>query len=435
MSRFARVAFVLALVVLAMPVRAAEPLTLSQALDAALRANARLQVARNDRAVAGHENSLGNAGFLPALDATATRSAERGRTTTTPSGGTVTTVDDDADATTLGLRLSWTLFDGGRMFSAKSRLASAEDAAGERLRSVVESTVGSTIAAYFDVVRLQRGVQVLDDAIAVTDERARLAQARFETGAASKLDGLQARVDLDARRSDRARLQVTLEEAMGRLNLLMGVDSFRTFTATDSIRFDYVPDLTADVLALSDRNSDVRLARAGWRADRSRVAEARSGALPRVTGTLDYGLTRLSLPEGAVSETENRAVTGRVALTWNLFDGWVNATEVSRARLDAASSRALVSEAEARFAQQLAVARRRWTVDRDIVRMETDMLAVARENADVALEAYRAGSLSGLQLREAQNSYLAASERLLSARYRAKLSETELMRLNGDLVK
>ena len=183
MSRFARVAFVLALVVLAMPVRAAEPLTLSQALDAALKANARLQVARNDRAVAGHENSLGNAGFLPALDATATRSAERGPTTTTPSGGTVTTVDDDADATTLGLRLSWTLFDGGRMFSAKSRLASAEDAAGERLRSVVESTVGSTIAAYFDVVRLQRGVQVLDDAIAVTDERARLAQARMPKSA------------------------------------------------------------------------------------------------------------------------------------------------------------------------------------------------------------------------------------------------------------
>ncbi|MFM8560014.1 MAG: TolC family protein, partial [bacterium] len=273
MSRAVLVTFALVFGTLAAPARAAEPLTLSQALDAALRANARLQVARNDRAVAGHENSLGNAGFLPALDATAARSAERGRTTTTPSSGAGTTADDDADATTLGLRLSWTLFDGGRMFSAKSRLASAEDEAVERLRSVVEATVGSTLAAYFDVVRLQRGVQVLDDAIAVTDERARLAQARFETGAASKLDGLQARVDLDARRSDRARLQVTLEEAMGRLNLLMGVDSFRTFEATDSIRFDYAPDLTADVATMRDRNTDVRLARAGWRTDRSRVAE------------------------------------------------------------------------------------------------------------------------------------------------------------------
>ena len=67
--------------------------------------------------------------------------------------------------------------------------------------------------------------------------------------------------------------------------------------------------------------------------------------------------------------------------------------------------------------------------------MEQDMLELARENVTVAMEAYRAGSISGLQLREAENSYEQALERSIAARYQAKLSETELMRITGDLVK
>ena len=62
-------------------------------------------------------------------------------------------------------------------------------------------------------------------------------------------------------------------------------------------------------------------------------------------------------------------------------------------------------------------------------------LVFARENVTIALEAYLLGSISGLQLTEAQNSLEESYSRLIDARYMVKLSETALMKLNGDLMK
>jgi outer membrane protein TolC len=276
---------------------------------------------------------------------------------------------------------------------------------------------------------------VLEGAIAINEERVRLARTRFETGAASKLDFLQAQVDLDARRSDRARLQITLETAMGRVNELMGVPTFRTFTATDSIRLEY-PLVDARATAeLLERNAEVRQGRDQLRANERRLGEARALAWPRLVGGVTYGTNHSDNDFGSVLDSRSTGVTGSLALTWTLFDGWSNATQVTRARLQAASSRAQLETTMSRVQQQLVVARHRYVSDHDIVALEHDMVDLARENAEVALEAYRAGAISGLQLREAQNSHQQALERYLNASYQAKLSEIELMRINGDLVK
>ena len=424
------------LVLPAVPSRGEESLTLSQVLDAVLQRNGTLQVARNEQAAAAHANSLGNAGFLPTLDAVAGASRSRNDLTQTLSGGTSTSRDDaESRSTNAGLRLGWTLFDGGRMFLTKSRLGAEEAVASTRLRASLESTVGTTLAAYFEVVRLQQSVKVLEGAIAINEERVRLARTRFETGAASKLDFLQAQVDLDARRSDRARLQITLETAMGRVNELMGVPTFRTFTATDSIRLEY-PLVDARATAeLLERNAEVRQGRDQLRANERRLGEARALAWPRLVGGVTYGTNHSDNDFGSVLDSRSTGVTGSLALTWTLFDGWSNATQVTRARLQAASSRAQLETTMSRVQQQLVVARHRYVSDHDIVALEHDMVDLARENAEVALEAYRAGAISGLQLREAQNSHQQALERYLNASYQAKLSEIELMRINGDLVK
>lgn len=424
------------LLMLAAPVAAQEPLTLSQALDRAVRHNHALRIARNDSAAAASANSFGNAGMLPTIEASAGVTTTRTDLDQTDASGSLTSrVDVESRATTAGVRATWTLFDGGRMFLAKGRLDAEQAVANHRLRSALEGTIASTIAAYFDVVRLQQSVRVLEGAIAIREERVRIARARFESGAASKLDLLQSQVDRDTRISDRARTQVALDAAIARVNDLMGEGGFRAFTASDTVTLGYEPDLQAALAQVMERNSEVRIARSNREASDRRVWELRAGALPRLVGGAAYTNGLVDNAASSFPRTETAAVSGSLALTWNLFDGWSNATQVTRARLQASSARELLGQVEARLAQQLAVARRRYAADRDIVRMERDMVEVARENAEVALEAYRNGGISGVQLNEAQNSYQQALERFIASAYSAKLSETELMRLNGDLVK
>jgi outer membrane protein TolC len=66
--------------------------------------------------------------------------------------------------------------------------------------------------------------------------------------------------------------------------------------------------------------------------------------------------------------------------------------------------------------------------------MEEQNLATAAENLSIALERYKLGSLSGLDLRDVQKSLLDARERLLLVQYKAKVAEVSLMLISGQIM-
>jgi len=66
--------------------------------------------------------------------------------------------------------------------------------------------------------------------------------------------------------------------------------------------------------------------------------------------------------------------------------------------------------------------------------LEEENILLARENLDIIFQTYKLGAATLLQLKQAQQSLEDAYNRLIAARYNAKLSETELMRLSGMLV-
>ncbi len=61
--------------------------------------------------------------------------------------------------------------------------------------------------------------------------------------------------------------------------------------------------------------------------------------------------------------------------------------------------------------------------------LEEENILLARENLDIVFQTYKLGAATLLQLKEAQNSLADAYDRLIDARYNAKVSETELLRL------
>lgn len=68
-----------------------------------------------------------------------------------------------------------------------------------------------------------------------------------------------------------------------------------------------------------------------------------------------------------------------------------------------------------------------------IVNFENESAEVAFENLDAALEKYKLGTLSGIEFREFQRSYIDAVDRKLSAIYQAKVSELSLLLISGQM--
>ena len=64
--------------------------------------------------------------------------------------------------------------------------------------------------------------------------------------------------------------------------------------------------------------------------------------------------------------------------------------------------------------------------------LERENLSNAVENYEIAIERYKLGDLSGIELREAQNSLLEAEERLVQAQYNTKLCEISLLQISGS---
>ena len=58
---------------------------------------------------------------------------------------------------------------------------------------------------------------------------------------------------------------------------------------------------------------------------------------------------------------------------------------------------------------------------------------IARQNLDITLDKYRLGSISPLELREAQKNSIDAITRYLNAQYEAKLTEISLKEISGTL--
>src|SRR4030095_6470377 len=125
---------------------AQEPLSLSACIETALKNNYSIQISRNDSAVAANDNTIGNAGMLPTLDLTGELSAANVNTNQEYSNGNVVKQDGaGTDIFNAGVHFSWTLFDGMRMFAARSRLMDNEDAYGIQLKLQIENTVSAVV--------------------------------------------------------------------------------------------------------------------------------------------------------------------------------------------------------------------------------------------------------------------------------------------------
>jgi len=419
-----------------LPVMAQSPLTPEQAVEIVLKNNYNVSIARNDAEVASLAATRGNAGMLPYIYLNGQGTVQSTDINQRFSNGlAVKNNGVEANNVNAQLGMSWTLFDGGRMFYTYDRLKQQQEGAHLSMRQQLETSVEQALNTYYTIVRLKQEVQARQFGLEVSEEQLLFAKTRFDVGNGSRQLVLQATVDRNTWKSQLLEQNMQLDNARLELNRLLARDLSLVFDVVDSIPVQFQPSLEDLQQKSGKNNASVLLSENNSKVAGSQVKELRSGYLPQLNLLAAYGLTRNSSEAGFALYNYSQGPNAGLQITWNLFNGSQLRSQVRQFEVRQKTADLFVSDARATVSADVLIAYRTWKSASEIRELEEQNFGAAKENVTLALERQRVGSADILIVKEAQRSYEEAITRVTAARFTAKQAELALMRLSGELVK
>lgn len=422
--------------VFACNLQAQQLLTLDEALRIALENNYSIQIAKNDAAIARNNNAIGAAGMLPFVTGNAVQDNQVVNTNQEFLNGTSNNVTGARNHSLVAnVELGWNIFDGFRMFAAKNRLEELQKAGELRMRSNIEQTFLRVTRSYYDIMLATQQLKSTKQTADNTQNRLAIADDKYKAGKAARTELLRAQVDLNTDNAALMRQENLVRNAKTTLNQLLARDLNTAFEVPDSISAynNFKLDELLDKAAR--QNANLNVARANERISLLTTREIRAERMPVIQLRSGYNYTRQESEAGFLQYAQTNGIHYGAAASINLFNGFDVNRRLQNARIVLKQNQLVYQDSLTRIQSTIQQAYNNYVLSTKLVDFEKENAKVARENFEIADEQYKVGVITSVELRDAQENLLASEIRLFTAQYDAKLNETELLRLTGDLVK
>ena len=415
-------------------VNAQKTLTLDNAVNIALKNNFDIQVSRNDATIAQVNNTPGNAGMLPtaAINGSANYSLNDAFQKY-PDGTSVNFPSLNSTTITAGAQLSWTLFDGGKMFVTKNKLNEIESLGEIQYKDKVLQTLFNVVSAYYDVVRQQQQLKSIQVALNYNKDRVIIAQAGFNAGSLLKTDLLQAKIDMNVILENQINQQFIIVEAEKTLNQLLGQSKDSVFAITDSIPLNYTPNRTDLVQKLNSSNTSILSFQKQIDIAALAIKESKSGYLPIVDFRAGYYFSQSTNPSTTVSKNRTAGPQVGGSVTIPIFSAGENKRKIAVAKIMAQSADYDLQNIKLQVNTLLDNTITDFENQQRLLQIETENNELALENIKISLERLRLGQTTSLEVHIAQEDFVQSNTRLINFRYNLKLAETKLKQLVSGL--
>ena len=440
-----RIVQILLLLVFSENIRAQELYDLSRCVVTGLEQNFAVKIARNQEEITDNNYTRGNAGFLPAV------------TTTNRFGGNVTTttqnmnngsrnISEGIHNTTgsAGVTLDMPLFRGFNIQTTYQKLNELRQVGGLNTQMSMENLVAQIVAEYYYHIQQLNYFNNMEYAVSLSRERVRIDEHRYLLGASSKLELLQSIVYLNEDSSRLARQNEAILESEVRLKKLMALENIEDRITLNDTSIVFNPDLQYNELLESTQNfnTGLQIAKKSQIISELDYKLIASRSYPYLNLSSGYNFNYRGYGTGTISDygalainnQQTRAFNYGITLGMDIFNGYNRRREKVNALIEVENKNYRFQEIEQDIKAELLTVYYAYENNLRLVQMEEQNLDVARENLEIALERYRLGALSGLELREVQKSLLDAEERLISVKYQTKLAEISLLQIAGKIM-
>jgi len=426
----------LLLFVFPMQIIAQEKLSLSDAIQLALKSNLQISIAKNTTIVSKQNNTYGNAGFLPTV--TLNGSGSRSSNNTKQEFLTGTSVNRKGAASNFissGLTLNYTIFDGFGMFAEKERLKELEGKDNFSLKEEIENVIVSTITNYYSIVKQLQLIKTTEEGIKITEERIKIINRKIDTGSGSRQELLQAKIDLNQQKTLILKYENELYKSRVELSILLNRDLQNEFT-TES---DFFIDSTLNIKELNalilKENKKILWTQKNVELAKTNIKSFNSFSLPVVNFSANYSFNQTKNEVGFILLNQNLGLNTGLNASWNLFNGFKNKTKIAEAKINLLQSKLVLEQTQKVISNSLYAAYFSYQNNLKTLKLETENLELVKENITIALERYNLGLCGSFELMTAQKSLEDAQLRLIDAKYDSKISETELLKLSGKIIR
>ena len=411
-------------------------LSLIEAIAEGLESNYSILLARNSEQISSNNATLGNAGMLPSVTLNGTLNKGIANSTSKFFGRDEPQVRTDAKSTNWNgnVALDWTIFDGFAMFANYDRLNELKMMGEENLRASIQQTVASIMNVYFDIVSRQQELDATDRILKISRLRTRSAKDRFLSGQVSKVDLLSAQVDFHTDTASYIRQTEGLKNAKIQLNKLLARDITADFLASDTISIDQTINYGKVHDKALAENPDVVLSRMSVNVAAFTLKAVEGSRYPRVRLTSNYTLVKSQSGTGQIEESKSGTLNYGATFSMPLFNGLNINRQIKNARLEKEAADIRYEQIQKEIEAQVATAFSTYEVNRKLAAFEAADLSLAAENLDISMDRYRFGAISAVELRDVQRSYISATNRLIVATFNAKIAETALKLLTGEVI-
>lgn len=424
----------IAVLLVARSSQAQEKLTLEQAVQQALENNYDIKLTKNDVEQAKNNVSRANAGMLPVVTGNLSTNNTISNTKQTLSSGQ-TQERSGAKNSNLayGPVLNWQVFDGFAMFARYDQLKELELLGEANFKLNVQNTLAEVINNYYTLVQQQQQIKALSGALDISRLRLRNSQNRYLIGRAAKLEVLAASVDLNTDTTNLLRQIDQYSNTKIRLNELLVRNITADFTVSDTIIIQNNLQLKELQNSAALQNPALQAAVINRRIAELSLRQVKANRYPDININSGYNFNRSQSELGFARSSVGRGFNYGLTASVNIFNGFLQKKNEKNAALEIESSKLVYDKINQNITAQLTSLYQTFQTNLELVRLEQQNLAVAKQNLDITLEKFRLGSVAPLEFREAQRNYIDASARYTNSQYDAKLAEVALMQLSGTL--
>jgi outer membrane protein TolC len=413
---------------------AQEVLTIENAVKIALENNYDIKIISNDLKIDKANNSIGNSGMLPIITASMSDNNRMQNSSQTLQNGTVNKLDNAKNnSLNYGVNLDWTIFDGFSMFAKHDRWAALQKLGEAQLKLVILTKISDIHSTYYTLVQQQQQLKALDTAIVISNQRLALAKNRFTIGKASKLEVLNAQVDLNTDTTALLRQKELYANTKILLNQILARTVNSEFKVIDEIKVD--KELSINTLSdlAKKQNPQLEMQITNKRIAELQLKQTKATRYPIIKVNSGYNFTETQSSLGFTIQTSARGFNYGFSATLNLFDGFYQNRNETISKIQIENANIAIDQQKLLLNTQLATAYQTYLTNIELIDLGESNESIAKQNLEITLEKFRIGTITTFEFRAAQLNYINAKVRNSDAKFQAKLSEIALKELAGNL--